>query len=201
MQDPDLRPSRRAVCAALIQCCRSTNCHEMRRPRSSAPLAGRARRRRSGSTSVRDNLAHLVDDETQHDHARYDGARWHRPSRQQHGLAPSRSGAASLRGYRSVCGSCVRFLSLAVLQPVSPGFDVPEAARRSSAAIHSPSNNPRHTPRTNTNTSPATSIQSTVLWQVPSPSALLRPSGEKTLDAVQHELVVVRPLQRRPDLT
>jgi hypothetical protein len=139
MQDPDLRPSRRAVCAALIQCCRSTNCHEMRRPRSSAPLAGRARRRRSGSTSVRDNLAHLVDDETQHDHARYDGARWHRPSRQQHGLAPSRSGAASLRGYRSVCGSCVRFLSLAVLQPVSPGFDVPEAARRSSAAIHSPS--------------------------------------------------------------
>jgi hypothetical protein len=42
-----------------------------------------------------------------------------------------------LRGYRSVCGSCVRFLSLAVLQPVSPGFDVPEAARRSSEAIHS----------------------------------------------------------------
>jgi hypothetical protein len=42
--------------------------------RSSAPVAGRARRRRSGSTSVRDNLAHLVDDETQHDHARYDGA-------------------------------------------------------------------------------------------------------------------------------
>jgi hypothetical protein len=42
--------------------------------RCSAPLAGRARRRRSGSTSVRDNLAHLVDHETQHDHARYDGA-------------------------------------------------------------------------------------------------------------------------------
>jgi hypothetical protein len=28
MQDPDLRPSRRAVCAALIQCCRV---HEVRR--------------------------------------------------------------------------------------------------------------------------------------------------------------------------
>jgi hypothetical protein len=34
-----------------------------------------------------------------------------------------------------------------------------------------------------------------------SPPALLRPSGEKTLDPHQHELVVVRPLQRRPDLT
>jgi hypothetical protein len=34
-----------------------------------------------------------------------------------------------------------------------------------------------------------------------SPAALLRPSGEQPLDAIQHELVVVRPLQRRPDLT
>jgi hypothetical protein len=34
-----------------------------------------------------------------------------------------------------------------------------------------------------------------------SPSALLRPSGERTLDAVQDELVVVRPLQRRANLT
>src|SRR4030088_2995876 len=32
----------------------------------------------------------------------------------------------------------------------------------------------------------------------PSPAALLRPSGEQPLDAIQHELVVVRPLQRRP---
>ena len=71
MQDPDLRPSRRAGRAALIQCCRV---HELSFLRCSAPLAGRARRRRSGSTSVRDNLAHLVDHETQHDHARYDGA-------------------------------------------------------------------------------------------------------------------------------
>jgi hypothetical protein len=30
---------------------------------------------------------------------------------------------------------------------------------------------------------------------------LLRPSDQKPLDAIQHELVVVRPLQRRPDLT
>jgi hypothetical protein len=42
--------------------------------RCSAPMAGRARRRRSGSASVRDNSAHFVDDETQHDHDRYDGA-------------------------------------------------------------------------------------------------------------------------------
>ena len=37
-------------------------------------MAGRARRRRRGSASVRDNSAHFVDDETQHDHDRYDGA-------------------------------------------------------------------------------------------------------------------------------
>ena len=33
-----------------------------------------------------------------------------------------------------------------------------------------------------------------------SPAALLRPSREKPLDAMQYALVVVRPLQRRPDL-
>jgi hypothetical protein len=34
-----------------------------------------------------------------------------------------------------------------------------------------------------------------------SPSALLRPSGEKTLDAVQHDLVVIGLHEQRPRLT
>jgi hypothetical protein len=69
--------------------------------------------------TYRDNLAHLVDHETQHDHARYDGA-------DDGTAAPGSStgwprvGQARL-GYRDTVvsmGSCVRFLSLSLLHPV-----------------------------------------------------------------------------------
>ena len=35
---------------------------------------------------------------------------------------------------------------------------------------------------------------------LPSPSALLRPSRDQPLDAIQYEPVLVRPLQHWPDL-
>ena len=42
---------------------------------------------------------------------------------------------------------------------------------------------------------------SSPIVRLQSPAALLRPSGEEPLDAVQYPLVVVGPLQRRSDLT
>ena len=186
MQDPDRR-RRRARCAALIQDCRvhewSWNAPSLfsKHQRAVAPRRSRVASSPEGRSvgapcerSGRSSKLHLSFG------IRGAARRTSLPffttiRAMQHGPTPRRSRSTRAVAVVVVVVACRSWCSLKHLGSAgAKSLATRPEGQRSSSPIRPP---------------------------LRSPAALLRPSGEQPLDAIQHELVVVRPLQRRPDLT